>query len=103
MFKTLQDIKNAMDKDSRWLTIWPDGFWKLRKVKKTQSNAVQFDDDSWLFWENAKNRKVLKNGLVCFWDDEKTKVIMSYILIEGYPNLQEVVNNFDGGRYKNRI
>ena len=29
-----------------------------RAIKKVQSNAIQFENDSWLFWEKAKQIRV---------------------------------------------
>ena len=68
MFKTLSDIKKAAKVGAKMKTVWPyDDFWKCslekkRTIKAVQSNAIKFDDDSWLFWPPASEVKIFDDG-----------------------------------------
>lgn len=50
----------------------------VRAIKKKQSNAIQFENESWLFWEKASRYSFFEGGFSVYWDDEKKNKIMDY-------------------------
>ena len=47
-------------------------------IKKVQSNAIQFENDSWLYWEKSSRYEFFEGGFSVYWDDEKQNKIMDY-------------------------
>lgn len=83
MFKTLSDIKKATQVGTYWLTIWKDGTKKERKIIHKQSNAIKFENGSWLYWDTAGHYDILENGFICYWTEEKSpeNEIMRYYIL----------------------
>ena len=52
-----------------------------RKIIKKQSNAIQFENGSWLFWEKASRYSFFDGGFSVYWDDEKQNKIMDYYFV----------------------
>lgn len=50
----------------------------VRAIKKKQSNAIQFENESWLFWEKASRYSFFEGGFSVYWDDAKQNKIMDY-------------------------
>lgn len=50
----------------------------VRAIKKVQSNAIQFENGSWLYWEKSSRYKFFEGGFSVYWDDEKQNKIMDY-------------------------
>lgn len=52
-----------------------------RKIIKKQSNAIQFENGSWLFWQKASRYSFFNGGFSVYWDDEKQNKIMDYYFV----------------------
>lgn len=52
-----------------------------RAIIKKQSNAIQFENESWLYWEKASRYSFFEGGFSVFWDDEKQNKIMDYYFV----------------------
>lgn len=53
-----------------------------RAIKKVQSNAIQFENGSWLYWEKASRYEFFEGGFSVFWDEERKNKIMDYFFVE---------------------
>ena len=52
-----------------------------RKIIKKQSNAIQFENGSWLYFEKASRYSFFDGGFSVYWDDEKQNKIMDYYFV----------------------
>lgn len=82
----LSQLKKAIKIGTKLKVVYNDSACKLngsvRAIDKVQSNAIRFENGSWLYWEKSSRYEFFDGGFSVFWDDERKNKIMDYYFVD---------------------